>query len=403
MLKEYFKIALKNLRTRRLRSWLTIIGVVIGVFLIVSLISLTEGLKTAILDQLKMMGEDLIIIMPGEITNLATTMGGGMELTDKDIKAIEKTKGVKTVVPLNYKAEIVRYQGKKETILISGISFRTGFKVVTEDLGWQLLEGRWPVPGKREAIMGNFLPKDIFPRMRTETSIFISGKELKIVGILKSVGNKQDDSMIILDLDVFRSVTGERTGAKTAFAKIMPGFLIDEVAEDIKISLNETRKRTRGEDLPSFTVLTPEKVIDIVGNIMGMIQVAVFSLASISIIVGGIGIMNTMYTSVHDRIKEIGIMKAVGAKNRTITTIFLFESGILGIIGGIGGVILGIGLAKSVEFYLQIHPIFNLRASASPWLILFGLTFSFLVGCISGFLPARSAAKLKPVDALRYE
>ena len=403
MLKEYFKIALRNLRTRRLRSWLTIIGVVIGVFLIVSLLSLTQGLKTAILDQLKMMGEDLIIIMPGEITNLVTSMAGDMELTDEDIKAIERTKGVKTVVPLTYKAEVVRYQGEKETILISGISFRTGFKVVTEDLGWQLLEGRWPVPGKREAVMGNFLPKDIFPRMKIETPIYIKGKEFKIVGVLKSVGNKQDDSMIVLDLDVFRSVTGERTGAKQALAKIMPGFSIDEVAEDIKASLDETRRRKRGEDLPPFTVLTPEKIIDIVGNIMGMIQVAVFSLASIAIIVGGIGIMNTMYTSVHDRIREIGIMKAIGAKNRTITTIFLFESGILGMIGGIGGVVLGLGLAKSVEFYLQIHPVFALRASASPWLIIFGLSFSFLVGCISGFLPARSASKLKPVDALRYE
>lgn len=139
------------------------------------------------------------------------------------------------------------------------------------------------------------------------------------------------------------------------------------------------------------------------GNIIGMIQAVVFGLASIAILVGGIGIMNTMYTSVRERIREIGVMKAVGAQNRTIRLIFLFEAGIVGLIGGIGGVVLGIGLAKGVELYFQIHPVFLLKASASPWLILFGLFFSFAIGCLSGYLPARSAAKLNPVDALRYE
>jgi putative ABC transport system permease protein len=110
-----------------------------------------------------------------------------------------------------------------------------------------------------------------------------------------------------------------------------------------------------------------------------------------------------MYTAVHERTREIGIMKAVGAKNKTITTIFLIESGIVGLVGGIGGEILGFGLAKTVELSLEIHPVFYLKASITPQLIIFGLAFSFLVGCISGFLPARKAAKLKPVDALRYE
>ena len=142
---------------------------------------------------------------------------------------------------------------------------------------------------------------------------------------------------------------------------------------------------------------------DIVGSIMGLIQVVIFGFASIAIVVGGIGIMNTMYTSVHERIREIGIMKAVGAKNKTIILIFLIESGIFGLAGGLGGIVLGLGLAKIVEIYCQTQNLFLLKASITPQLVLFGLAFSFLVGCISGFLPARSAAKLKPVEALRYE
>ena len=111
----------------------------------------------------------------------------------------------------------------------------------------------------------------------------------------------------------------------------------------------------------------------------------------------------TMYTSVNERIKEIGIMKAIGAKNKTIVTIFLIESGIFGMLGGIGGTLLGLIFAKSIEIYFQIHPLFYLKADVGPGLILFSITFSFLIGCASGFFPARAASKLKPVDALRYE
>ena len=183
------------------------------------------------------------------------------------------------------------------------------------------------------------------------------------------------------------------------------GYFPDVVAEKIKSNLNENRKRQMGqkETDSSYTVLTSEKVMSIVGNILGIIQAVIIGFASIAIIVGGIGIMNTMYTSVTERIKEIGIMKAIGAKNKTITTIFLIESGIFGMLGGLGGTLLGVLLAKAIEIYFQVHPLFYIKADVSPQLILFSLTFSFLVGCISGYFPARSAAKLKPVDALRYE
>jgi len=177
------------------------------------------------------------------------------------------------------------------------------------------------------------------------------------------------------------------------------------VAEELKSNLNENRKRQIGqkESDSSYTILTSDKMASIVGNVMGLIQAVIIGFASIAIIVGGIGIMNTMYTSVNERIKEIGIMKAIGAKNKTIITIFLIEAGIFGMLGGIGGTLLGLIFAKSIELYLQIHPLFYLKADVGPGLILFSITFSFLVGCVSGYFPARTAAKMKPVDALRYE
>lgn len=403
MIKEYIKIAVRSLRRSKVRSWLTMIGVVIGVFLIISLLSLSEGIKGAILQQLSMIGKDIVMVFPGEITNPATTFGGNLELSDNDVVAIKKAEGVDKTVPMTYKGLAIRFEGKVETILVNGISLEEGLDVLKEDLGWQASEGRWSIPGKNEIVIGKAIPEDVFPGIKVGDEMVIKGKNFRVAGILQSLGNKQDDSSATIDLKIFQSLTGEREGAKFVMAKIKTGFDVDSVAENIEKELIESRKRVRGVDTPTFSVLTSEKAISIVGDILAIIQAAIFGFASISIIVGGVGIMNTMYTSVHDRIREIGIMKAVGAKRRTITLIFLIESGFFGLFGGLGGIILGLGLAKVAELVLQTTGGFYLKASMSPWLIIFGLTFSFLIGCIAGYLPARSASKLNPVEALRYE
>ncbi len=403
MLKEYFKIAIKSLITRPLRSWLTILGIVIGVFLIMSLLSLSEGLKETVLKQLRGMGTDIVIIIPGDFSDIFTTLIGAVELTEDDLRAIEKTKGVEAVIPLPYKGEVMKYQGDSKTVLLFGIDIRNSLDVYKEDMGMNIAEGRWPVAGKRELVVGRSVPENVFPGLEVDTQATIKGRQYKIVGMLKSLGNQQDDSMIGMDLEIFSQITGEKKGAPQAMAKISPGFSPEKVAESIKENLSETRRRQRGAGESSFSVLTKEAMTGIVSSVMGVIQLAVLAFASIAIIVGGIGIMNTMYTSVHERTREIGILKAIGAKNSTITLIFLIESGIIGLIGGRGGMILGLGLAKRIKFVSQLQSVSYISASITPELIIFGISFSFLVGCFSGFLPARGAAKLKPVEALRYE
>jgi putative ABC transport system permease protein len=403
MIKEYFKIAIKNLKTRQLRSWLTILGIVIGIFLIMSLLSLSEGLKQTVLKHLNTIGKDILMIIPGDINDMMTTMLGGMKLTDDELKAIEKSEGVEAVVPMLYKGELMKYQGESKNIIIYGVDIKKSLKILQEDLGFSLSEGSWPVVGKREIAVGSLVPKDIFPELRIGTQAKIGGIQFEIVGILKSRGSKQDDSLIFMGLDLYEQITGEKKGAPEAVAKVKNGFSPIEVAKNIENNLLEVSRRKVGDTEPSFSVLTNEEVSAIVGNVMGVIQVAVVGFASIAIIVGGIGIMNTMYTSVHERTREIGILKAVGAKNSIITTIFLIESGIIGLIGGMGGVVLGLGLSKLIEFSTRNSSIYFLKSSISFSLVIFGLAFSFLVGCLSGFLPARGASKLKPVDALRYE
>jgi putative ABC transport system permease protein len=403
MIKEYFKIAIKNLRTRPLRSWLTILSIVIGIFLIMSMLSLSEGLKQTVLKHLNTIGKDILMIIPGNINDMMTTLMGGMKLTDDELKAIEKSEGVEAVVPMVYKGEIMKYLGESKNVIIYGIDIKKSLKILQEDLGFSLSDGRWPVVGKREIAVGSLVPKDIFPGLKIGTQAKIGGMQLEIVGILKSRGSRQDDSMIFIGQDLYEQITGEKKGAPEAVAKVKSGFSPAEVANNIEHNLLEVSKRRAGDTEPSFSVLTNEEVSGIVNNIMGVIQIAVVGFASIAIIVGGIGIMNTMYTSVHERTREIGILKAVGARNSTITAIFLIESGVIGLVGGTGGVILGLGLSKLIEFSTRNSSIYFLRSSISLSLVIFGLAFSFLVGCLSGFLPARGASKLKPVDALRYE
>ena len=403
MIKEYFKIAIKNLRTRQLRSWLTILGIVIGVFLIMSLLSLSQGLKETVLKQLKAVGTDVVMIMPGSVNDLITTMMGSVKLTEEDLNIIKKTEGVELVIPNVYKGQLVKYEGSSKLVILFGIDLKNS-QFYQDNMGMKIAEGRWPVLGKREILAGSMVPIDIFPNLKVGTKATIKGTQFEIVGILKSMGSKQDDSMVGIDLDIFRDITGERKGAPQAVAKVEPGFTAEAVAKNIRTNLEENAKKKRGqEEISSYSVLTSEALSGMVGSIMGIIQAVVFVFGGIAVLVGGIGIMNTMYTSVRERTKEIGILKAVGAKNQTIVLIFLIESGIIGLIGGVGGMIPGLGLAKLIQAVGQVHPVFYIEASITPGIVLFGLLFSFGVGCLSGFFPARSAAKLKPVDALRYE
>jgi len=401
---EYFKIALRNLRARSLRSWLTILGIVIGIFLVVSLLSLSEGLRESVMRELRMMGGDMVMVFPGDASDMMTTMIGGMELKDRDIDAIKRARGVETVVEMPFEGSTVRHEQSTETSLIYGVDFERALPILRDDMGWDVTKGELPRPGRREIMVGALVPQDVFPNMRPGDTVTVRGRSFTVSGILRSLGNRQDDLAIALDLQDFREVTGRREGTPLAMARIEPGYDVSEVVKNIEESLAESAIRRADEEEASFSVMSSDTVTEMVDSIMGTIQLAVVAFASIAILVGGIGIMNTMYTSVKERTKEIGILKAVGAKRKDIISIFLFESGIIGIIGGIGGVFLGVLLAVSVETYFsEAHPVFYLEAHISIWLILFGLLFSFFVGCLSGFFPARQASKMQPVDSLRYE
>lgn len=397
MIRDYFRFAIKSIRYKKIRSWLTILGVVVGIILITSLVSLGEGLKTAVLSQLRMLGGDIIYVLPGEETNPLLGLAGGYELSKDDVGVVENVEGVEMVVPMFYKTMLMEYKGEKKLVAMCGHPQKETLELLEEFQGWSLYKGDWPETDEDLAVGYSVGVKAFKEEMEIGQKVKVGERELKVTGIVNKFGEQTVDTMVNVELETLRQITGEKEAVHFMMVQTKSGEDIDQVATGIKTKL----KKQRGAE--DFTVMTSAKAAGIVGNVIGTIEWVVVGIAVVALIVGGIGIMTAMYTSVHERTKEIGIMKAIGAKNRSILFIFLFEAGFIGLVGGVIGLIFGFGLAKMVELVAHQKGFVMLEASVTLELVILGLLFSFVIGCVSGVLPARQAAKLKPVDALRYE
>ncbi len=296
---EYFKIAARNLKMRSLRSWLTVLGIIIGVFLIISLLSLSEGIKETINRQMMSLGGNMIFVMPGDDSNpLAGMMFGGDKLEARDLDAIRRTEGVKTVLGASYQSINVRYNTENKALTVEGFPLVEGADVLRKFQGWSLSSGRWPSASRREVVVGMQFGRDIFNApVQPGDQLIIKGKKYTVAGILNSLGAKDDDSAIFMDIAEFQDLTGQQRGtAQIAMVQIDEAMDPNLIAEKIKDSLRRVQRRAYGSDDLHFAVITAEKVNDIVGGVMAVIQFAILAFAGIAILVGGIGITNTMYT-----------------------------------------------------------------------------------------------------------
>jgi len=250
-------------------------------------------------------------------------------------------------------------------------------------------------------MVGHNFAEDFFDQsLELRDKILIEDYSFEVVGILKKSGNPQQDNTLIIPEAAFREILGIDEIYDIIPAKISSGEDIELVTERVKKELRKYRDVEEGKE--DFTVETPGDILATLNNILLIVQGVLVGIAAISLIVGGIGIMNTMYTAVHERTREIGIMKALGAKNKDISLLFLIESGFLGFFGGVIGVTLGYLISKGVELVaFQIYESLLIQAQFSLTLMIGMLLFGFGVGAASGVFPARQAANLKPVDALR--
>jgi len=406
MIADYFKIPWKQILSRQKRAWLTLIGIFIGIAAIISLITLGQGLKEGVSQHIQALGSDkLFITAKGSILTMGLSTDA-VKITEDDLEVVESTAGIKRVSGMIYTTgrieinELVRY------FYVSGLPLESeSLSLIQEAQSFKLDTGRMlEIGDKYKAVLGYaYTEEKLFGQeIMLGDKILIQNQEFKVVGFLEKIGSPPDDQMIMLPLETYWELFGGKKEYGMIIAQTQPGEDPGTVAERLEKELRKSRGLKEGQE--DLSIQTPEQLSATFDDVLSMIQIVLVGIAAISLLVGGVGIMNTMYTAVLERTKEIGVMKAVGARNSHILFLFLVESGLYGLVGGMVGAFLGISLAKLAEaaLALALGPAF-IVIKISWWLVLGTLFFSFVVGCLSGLAPAWRAAHLNPIESLRYE
>jgi len=404
MIKDYFRIAFQALSRRGIRSWLTMIGIFIGIAAVVSLISLGAGLKLAVAQQFNILGAERIQIQAKGVGTGPPGTNAVNPLNDKDLKIIQRTNGIAVAAGRILRRASVELDRKKYTAFIASSPKDAAQKAWIDQIGnVEIAQGRELKPrDKYKIVIGDRFHSDkkFGKNLNVGDKITLQGHEFEIVGVNKKQGAFTVDGLMVMNEDILREIYNVPDEYSIIAAKASNLKDIDLDVERIKKELRKERNVKEGKE--DFKVQTSVQSMQAISDVLDIVTILLSGIAAISLVVGGIGIMNTMYTSVLERQTDIGIMKAIGAKNSDIFKIFFLESGMLGLAGGLIGILLGFGIGKLVEFIAQTALGSNLlQASFSPQLLIGAALFSFVVGATAGTLPALGAARQNPVDALR--
>ena len=381
------------------------LGIFIGIAAVVSLMGLGEGLRGAINSQFGFLGTDI----------LSVTASGGFgppgtgvvdPLTNKELDKVKRVAGVQGVGGRILESGKLVFNDKAVFGFAASLPDGEDRKVVEHAMNMKAQKGRLLKESDKGGVFlgSTFMEEDnpfgkpILPGSKVE----ILDKEFKVIGIMEKKGNFQIDGAVFLNEDDLRElVDRDEDEYDIIIARFDENLDVNELRADIEKGLRKVRDVDEGDE--DFSVETPGSILETVNSTILAVQIFVYIIAGISILVGGIGIMNTMYTSVIERTKEVGIMKSIGAKNSAIFSIFFVESGLLGTVGGLIGIIIGVSGASSLAFAGRALLGSELIAVYFPFGLIFGaLLGSFIMGSFFGTLPAIQASKLHPVDALRY-
>jgi putative ABC transport system permease protein len=368
---------------------------------IVSLIIISSSLQNAIQGEFAKIGSNRIYVMAKSNSLFSLTQG----LTENDVEALRNLNELKWVNPYLLERTSVESNNDKKVLSV----FATEIEDLGEkwaDLDLKLDRGRFfSSQDKYSVIIGSSVAKTAFEReLIINNDLMIKDHKFRVVGILTEVGNPEDDNQIYIPLDTAREVFEKQDAVSIIELVVKEGFDVKETAAKIQ----KTLVRERGEKLSAikknklnFDVITPDHLMGQFNNVLLIVQVILISIATVSLIVGAIGIMNSMYTSVLERTKDIGVMKAIGAKRHEILKLFMVEAAIIGFVGGFIGIILGIIVAKGFE-QIAIQSGFSFfKITLDPLFLIGMLIFSVFFGILSGALPASKAAKMNVVEALR--
>jgi putative ABC transport system permease protein len=403
------RVALKALRVNKLRTALTMLGMIIGVAAVIAMISVGAGAQERVREQLKNLGSNLILVLPGSTTASGVRLGWGaaQTLTEEDARAIAlEVEGVVVAAP------VVRGTGQ---VVAGGANWSTQFYGTTNDY---LVARDWPVASGRAfedaeiagagkvALIGLTTAQQLFGDVDpVDQVIRVRKVPLTVIGVLgrkgqNALGQDQDD-IILMPVSTARArVLGQAQGrlrrVNSVSVKVADGVDMKVVEERMRELLRQRQRVQPGAEDP-FTIRNLTELLQAQEAASRVLTLLLGAVASVSLLVGGIGIMNIMLVSVTERTREIGLRMAVGARSRDILKQFLVEAITLSMIGGLFGVALGIGASMAIAEFA------DWRVDVTSQAVLLAVGFSAAVGVFFGFYPARKASRLLPIEALRYE
>ncbi len=395
---DYFILAYRNMKERKARSILTILGIAVGIAAVVSLMGIGYGMEQAITGELTKIA-DTIMVMPGKMIPGRGYIEMG-SFTEKDVRDMHRISGIKDISAMTMGIAEVEYRKEKIPIEIIGGSPEEMESIYGESV--DLREGRWLRKNDyRGCVIGNSVANEYFDeKIHVNDRLRINGNKFVVVGIFE-----KGSAVMSADVDphLFLTMRASRDVLKTDDIKFIMVRVYDvDEAERIADEIEKTINDNHGLD-EFAEAMTMGSLIKQIGTVFKIIQGVLVGIASISLVVASMGIMNTMLMSVMERTHEIGIMKAIGATDRDILFLFLTESGMVSIIGGILGCALGVIGANVIS--LGISASFGIETPAVMRIgvLLGGIAVAMLVGILSGLYPARKASRMSPVEAVRYE
>ena len=403
MYKESFLMAWASLIANKMRSILTMLGIIIGVAAVIALVSIGNGVKQDIQNSISSLGSNLLMVMPGapRTPGVRPSAGSMKSLKVSDYEAIAKLDGVKAASPMTNGSYVVIYQNKNWTTSVSGVSYN-----YLDVNNWSMKSGRFLSEKnvqnrERVAVVGKTVVKNLFgDEDPVGAEIRVKNIPFRIIGVLNSkgsgaMGNDQDDMVIIPYTTAMERVEGvDYLRMIYVVGKDENGM--DRLQSDIE-NLLRVRHGIKDTNLDDFNIQNMNSIMETMEETTGTLTLFLGAVAAISLVVGGIGIMNIMLVSVTERTREIGVRKALGATYSVIVTQFLIEAVVISLMGGIIGIILGIGSSKLIGMASGMSTVISVPT------IVMSFAFSMAIGLIFGIYPARKAAKLNPIDALHYE
>ena len=412
-IKELVKLSWYTLGVNKKRSFLTMLGIIIGVAAVIIVMSVGAGAQSLILNQVKGLGSNLVGILPGsggEKGPPAAVLGINITtLTQDDADAIANPANVPHVVavsPLVQSVGPIVWRDRN----LDAITFVGSSASYPDIMDIQIAEGRWFDSSEEKSmghvvILGSKVKSDLFQDTDPiGETIRIKQESFKVIGLMKPKSSaffQNFDDMVYVPISTAQKNLMGINHLAAIRAKIDSGDNVDQAIADITTLLRKRHHTTNPED-DDFTVSSQAKALDLLGSITGIITFFLAAMAAISLIVGGVGIMNIMLITVTERTREIGLRKAIGAKYRNILLQFLAESVILTLTGGVIGLIIGVIVSYAVALIARGQG-YNWDFVISLGSVIFAIGMSSLIGIVFGMYPARRAARLNPIDALRYE